>query len=152
MILVWYLQIYFKRFTYSQLIKSSYNSLDSLTIFTHKICIQFLFQMFCSQDSVIRFSTILLSNFSDKIIFKSYPLYIPFFSSYFTFSVLAGFRASSQREELERRYGTLGRQPREQREPREQPPPYHILPRSSYLLIPQDTPDLLRYTEVTQEF
>ena len=24
------------------------------------------------------------------------------------------------------------------------PPPYHILPRGSYLIIPQDTPDLLR--------
>ena len=50
-----------------------------------------------------------------------------------------GFRGGSSRESLERRYGTLGRQPKEQ------PPPYHILPRSSYLLIPQDTPDLLRY-------
>jgi len=44
---------------------------------------------------------------------------------------------NSRREMVERRYGTLGRQPKEQ------PPPYHILPRSSYLLIPQDTPDLL---------
>ena len=57
-----------------------------------------------------------------------------------------GFRAGSQREEMERRYGTLGRQPREQ------PPPYHILPRSSYLLIPQDTPDLLRYTKLLQTY
>jgi len=47
------------------------------------------------------------------------------------------FRGGVEREEMERRYGTLGRQPRGQ------PPPYHILPRSSYLLIPQDTPDLL---------
>ena len=26
----------------------------------------------------------------------------------------------------------------------EHPPPYHILPRGSYLSIPQDTPDLIR--------
>jgi hypothetical protein len=51
----------------------------------------------------------------------------------------SGFRGGSSRESLERRYGTLGRQPKEL------PPPYHILPRSSYLLIPQDTPDLLRW-------
>ena len=42
----------------------------------------------------------------------------------------------------DRKYGTLGRQPREQ------PPAYHILPRSSYLLIPQDTPDLLRWVNL----
>ena len=40
--------------------------------------------------------------------------------------------------ETDRKYSTLGIQPCEQ------PPAYHILPRSSYLLIPQDTPDLLR--------
>ena len=45
--------------------------------------------------------------------------------------------------ETDRKYGTLGRQPREQ------PPAYHILPRSSYLLIPQDTPDLLRSFKLT---
>ena len=44
--------------------------------------------------------------------------------------------------ESDRKYGTLGRQPREQ------PPAYHILPRSSYLLIPQDTPDLLRWVKL----
>jgi len=44
--------------------------------------------------------------------------------------------------ETARKYGTLGRQPREQ------PPAYHILPRSSYLLIPQDTPDLLSETKI----
>jgi hypothetical protein len=27
----------------------------------------------------------------------------------------------------------------------EHPPPYHILPRGSYLIIPQVTPDLLRW-------
>eukprot|EP00092_Neocalanus_flemingeri_P023635 GFUD01025636.1.p1 GENE.GFUD01025636.1~~GFUD01025636.1.p1 ORF type:complete len:276 (-),score=89.38 GFUD01025636.1:112-939(-) len=42
----------------------------------------------------------------------------------------------------DRKYGTLGRQPREQ------PPAYHILPRASYLLIPQDTPDLLSETKI----
>ena len=47
--------------------------------------------------------------------------------------------------ETDRKYGTLGRQPREQ------PPAYHILPRSSYLLIPQDTPDLLRKFEEGNE-
>jgi len=45
-------------------------------------------------------------------------------------------------QETDRKYGTLGRQPREQ------PPAYHILPRSSYLLIPQDTPDLLSETKI----
>jgi hypothetical protein len=39
-----------------------------------------------------------------------------------------------------RQYGTLGRQGR--------PPPYHILPRASYLLIPQDTPDLLSESRI----
>ena len=40
------------------------------------------------------------------------------------------------------KYGTVGRKPREQ------PPAYHILPRSSYLVLPQEpnttTPDLLQ--------
>ena len=38
------------------------------------------------------------------------------------------------------KYGTVGRKPREQ------PPAYHILPRSSYLVLPPDTntPDLLQ--------
>lgn len=45
-------------------------------------------------------------------------------------------------QDTDRKYGTLGRQPREQ------PPAYHILPRSSYLLIPQDTPDLLSETKI----
>ena len=31
-----------------------------------------------------------------------------------------------------REYGTLGRMPREQ------PPPYHVLPRASYLILPQE--------------
>jgi len=44
--------------------------------------------------------------------------------------------------ETDRKYGTLGRQPREN------PPAYHILPRASYLLIPQDTPDLLSDTKI----
>jgi len=44
--------------------------------------------------------------------------------------------------QIDRKYGTLGRQPREQ------PPAYHILPRASYLLIPQDTPDLLSETKI----
>jgi len=42
-----------------------------------------------------------------------------------------------------RQYGTLGRAPA-----KEQPPPYHILPRASYLLIPQDTPDLLSESRI----
>jgi len=42
-----------------------------------------------------------------------------------------------------RQYGTLGRVPT-----KEQPPPYHILPRASYLLIPQDTPDLLSESRI----
>ena len=53
-----------------------------------------------------------------------------------------GFRVRDEGavvHQIDRKYGTLGRQPREQ------PPAYHILPRASYLLIPQDTPDLLRW-------
>jgi len=41
----------------------------------------------------------------------------------------------------ERKYGTLGREPRNL-------PTYHLLPRSSYILIPQDTPDLLSETRM----
>jgi len=52
-----------------------------------------------------------------------------------------GEKITSQHD-TDRKYGTLGRQPREQ------PPAYHILPRSSYLLIPQDTPDLLSETKI----
>jgi len=40
-----------------------------------------------------------------------------------------------------RKYGTLGREPRNL-------PTYHLLPRSSYILIPQDTPDLLSETRM----
>ena len=46
---------------------------------------------------------------------------------------------------LERKYGTVGRKPREQ------PPAYHILPRSSYLVLPQDTPDLLTGTMMQED-
>ena len=59
----------------------------------------------------------------------------------FSHNDCSGFRIGDKGtslHETDRKYGTLGRQPREQ------PPAYHILPRSSYLLIPQDTPDLLR--------
>merc|ERR1719483_89597 len=47
--------------------------------------------------------------------------------------------------ETERKYGTLGPQPREH------PPAYHVLPRASYLLIPQDTPDLLSDTKIQED-
>jgi len=57
------------------------------------------------------------------------------------------FRQQMQEEEQagvqQRQYGTLGRAPT-----KEQPPPYHILPRASYLLIPQDTPDLLSESRI----
>ena len=46
---------------------------------------------------------------------------------------------------LDRKYGTVGRKPREQ------PPAYHILPRSSYLVLPQDTPDLLTGTMMQED-
>jgi len=46
---------------------------------------------------------------------------------------------------LDRKYGTVGRKPREQ------PPAYHILPRASYLVLPQDTPDLLTGTMMQED-
>jgi len=53
------------------------------------------------------------------------------------------------REESEdssgRRYGTLGHLPKEQ------PPSYHILPRASYLVLPQEPPDLLNGSRMHQE-
>ena len=41
--------------------------------------------------------------------------------------------------EIDRKNGTLGSRPREY------PPAYHLLPCSSYLIIPQDSQDLLRW-------
>lgn len=46
--------------------------------------------------------------------------------------------------DMDRKYGTVGRKPRE-------PPAYHILPRASYLVIPQDTPDLLSETKIQED-
>ena len=42
----------------------------------------------------------------------------------------------------------MGRKPRERTE---QPPAYHILPRASYLVLPQDTPDLLTGTMMQED-
>jgi len=51
----------------------------------------------------------------------------------------------TDKDQIDRQYSTLGRHPREQ------PPAYHILPRSSYLLVPQDTPDLLCETKIQED-
>lgn len=63
-------------------------------------------------------------------------------SHHHSFRVARDGSDDSERHDLGRRYGTLGRMPREQ------PPAYHILPRASYLLIPQDTPDLLSESRI----
>jgi len=54
------------------------------------------------------------------------------------------FREESE-ESSGRQYGTLGRLPREQ------PPSYHILPRASYLVLPQKPPDLLNGSRMQQD-
>jgi len=59
-----------------------------------------------------------------------------------TLSHHQSFRAGARAGDGGRKYGTLGR------ETRNNPPTYHLLPRSSYLLIPQDTPDLICDTRI----
>jgi len=54
-----------------------------------------------------------------------------------TLSHQHSFRSGAGGCDGDRKYWTLGR------ESRNNPPTYHLLPRSSYLLIPQDTPDLI---------
>ena len=65
-------------------------------------------------------------------------------------SSISGFRIREEQGwgetvNLDRKYGTVGRKPREQ------PPAYHILPRASYLVLPQDTPDLLTGTLMQED-